>query len=149
MGRGVGMGGEQRSTVSPSAPDVAPFAAPDDGAETASPNLVVVINPSTRRFAPNDLRATLQRELGDTHTLHFLETDPERDTTAAVRELVAGSAAILACGGDGTVNAVAAALVGQPTPLAIFPGGTTNIIAQGLGIPAICRRSASACAATP
>jgi len=38
-------------------------------------------------------------------------------------------------GGDGTVEAVARALLGQPRPLVIFPAGTYNNFAKSLGIP--------------
>ena len=108
-----------------------------------SPRLLAVHNPSTRRFSSGDLERFLTRELADTYELLFLETHPDRDTTAEVRALADEVTVVLACGGDGTVNTVASALVGRPTPLAILPGGTTNIIAQGLGIPgdplAICQ----------
>lgn len=98
--------------------------------------LVVVHNPSTGRFSEDDLLRFLKRELDDLYDFHVLETHPERDTAAEVRALAEGAAAVLACGGDGTVNIVASGLVGLATPLAILPGGTANIIAQGLGIPA-------------
>lgn len=38
-------------------------------------------------------------------------------------------------GGDGTVGEVASALVGTGVPLAIFPGGTANVMSVELGIP--------------
>ena len=38
-------------------------------------------------------------------------------------------------GGDGSVMEVAAALRGTETPLAIFPGGTANVMSVELGIP--------------
>ena len=38
-------------------------------------------------------------------------------------------------GGDGSVMEVASALRGTPTPMAIFPGGTANVMSVELGIP--------------
>lgn len=115
------------------------------GADTPAPErlLVAVLNPSTKRYSANELTRLLDRELGAHYVIQIIETDPARDTTAIVRDLADRAAVVLACGGDGTVNAVASGLVGHQTPLAIMPGGTTNIIAQGLGIPsdplAICQ----------
>lgn len=100
------------------------------------PLLVVVVNPSTRRYAVGDLARLFARELGEQYTIQFLETSPTEAIAVAVAAVADEAAAVVACGGDGTVNAVAAALVGRATPLAILPGGTTNIIAQGLGITA-------------
>jgi diacylglycerol kinase (ATP) len=39
------------------------------------------------------------------------------------------------CGGDGTVDSVAAGLVGTPATLGIIPSGTQNNVALNLGIP--------------
>lgn len=51
------------------------------------------------------------------------------------RALAAGTDRVYVLGGDGTVLAVAAALVDQPTPLAIIPLGTANLLARDLKIP--------------
>ena len=49
--------------------------------------------------------------------------------------VAAGCDAVIAAGGDGTVNAVLNGLAGGSTPLAIFPMGTANDFANGTGIP--------------
>ncbi len=100
--------------------------------------LVAVHNPSTGKLSTADLAWLLRRELAPDFHVRLLETDPAGDTAATVRALADEADIVLASGGDGTVNAVASGLVGRgdAKPLAILPTGTTNIIAQGLGIPA-------------
>lgn len=46
-----------------------------------------------------------------------------------------GVDAVMAGGGDGTISAAAAALMGKDRPLAVLPAGTMNLFARGLGIP--------------
>ena len=53
----------------------------------------------------------------------------------AAQEVESGPRAIVAGGGDGTVNAVASALVGTGIPLGVLPLGTLNHFAKDLGIP--------------
>jgi undecaprenyl-diphosphatase len=62
----------------------------------------------------------------------------ERDMAAPVRGALAahpGVTQIVACGGDGTVAACAAAAAGLGIPIAIIPTGTTNVLAYELGLP--------------
>jgi YegS/Rv2252/BmrU family lipid kinase len=58
------------------------------------------------------------------------------DLTALAREAVEHGATIVAAGGgDGTINAVASALVGTDVALGVLPLGTLNHFAKDLGIP--------------
>ena len=59
--------------------------------------------------------------------------DPVSEIVRA--RLQEGWTCAVAVGGDGTVSAVAHALVGGDVPLAIIPAGTGNLVARELGIP--------------
>ena len=59
--------------------------------------------------------------------------DATRLTAAAV---AAGVDLVIVHGGDGTVNEVMQVLVGAPTPLALWPGGTSNVLAREILLPA-------------
>jgi diacylglycerol kinase family enzyme len=51
------------------------------------------------------------------------------------RRIVRECDVVAAMGGDGTVNAVAAALAGTSTPMLVLPAGTLNHFARDLGLP--------------
>ena len=61
---------------------------------------------------------------------------PGDATRLACEAVAAGVETIVVHGGDGTINEALQALVGGKTPLAIWPGGTANVLAQELGLPA-------------
>jgi diacylglycerol kinase (ATP) len=79
----------------------------------------------TRAFiAQHDLDASLQ-----------LTERPKHATELAKTALDHGVNAVIAIGGDGTINEVARALVDGPHPLGLIPCGSGNGLGRHLGIP--------------
>jgi YegS/Rv2252/BmrU family lipid kinase len=63
-------------------------------------------------------------------------TDAPGHATEIVRSfLPQGLDVVVVCGGDGTISEVASGLAGSGVPLAILPGGTSNVLARELAIP--------------
>src|SRR4030095_15170061 len=61
--------------------------------------------------------------------------EPGSDLIEVVRRQINGASVAVAAGGDGTVNAVAAAVIGTPTRMGVIPLGTLNHFAKDLAIP--------------
>lgn len=62
-------------------------------------------------------------------------TKKHLDAGMIAKKLIGKTDLIAVYGGDGCVTAVAAALHGTQTPMAIIPGGTANVMAKELGVP--------------
>jgi YegS/Rv2252/BmrU family lipid kinase len=62
-------------------------------------------------------------------------TGPADATRLTATALEARTELIIIHGGDGTVNEAMQVLVGTSTPLAVWPGGTSNVLARELDLP--------------
>ncbi|MGG6267608.1 methylglyoxal synthase [Leptolyngbya sp. AN03gr2] len=98
----------------------------------------LIFNPvAGQRDANQDL--ALIQELLDPHlSLHIHHTTPDIQPEELVKAALSNNAdLVIASGGDGTVSAVAGALIGTGIPLGIIPRGTANAFAMALGIPGL------------
>ncbi len=97
--------------------------------------LQVIINPAAGVGRP--ILQALNTGLKDTGVEWDVSiTHKAGDAERLAREAVENGADIVGVhGGDGSVMEVASALRGTATPLAIFPGGTANVMSVELGIP--------------
>jgi diacylglycerol kinase (ATP) len=97
--------------------------------------LQVIINPAAGIGRP--ILQALNARLKDTGIEWDVSiTHKAGDAERLAKEAVENGADIVGVhGGDGSVMEVAAALRGTSTPLAIFPGGTANVMSVELGIP--------------
>jgi len=103
-----------------------------------SRSAVLVHNPGSgqrrNRFESVTCMVDALRQRGITVTPQVTTgpADATRLTTAAVEARVD---LVIVHGGDGTVNEAMQALVGTSTPLAVWPGGTSNVLAGEIGLP--------------
>lgn len=90
------------------------------------------IRPEKRRTV--ELAASFFAKKGGSADITYI-MKPGQGMNHASRAEIEGYDAVIAAGGDGTLNDVASGLVGRGTPLGIIPLGTGNGLARALGIP--------------
>jgi diacylglycerol kinase (ATP) len=66
----------------------------------------------------------------------YSRTRGEATGPLVARALDAGAELVVAAGGDGTLRDVASVIAGTGVPLGVLPGGTANVFAREMGIPA-------------
>ncbi|HLV57886.1 MAG TPA: diacylglycerol kinase family protein [Natronosporangium sp.] len=101
---------------------------------------LLVVNPNATTTSERS-RSVLVRALRSEVTLDVAYTRARGHATALATDAVAaGFGLVVAHGGDGTVNEVVNGLMAAPVTdrpaLAVVPGGSTNVFARALGLPA-------------
>jgi diacylglycerol kinase family enzyme len=86
------------------------------------------VSPRTKEVIVKALSADFKLEVADTAARDHA-TELGRDAVDR------GFDAVLAFGGDGTINEAAQGLVGTDVALGVLPGGSTNVLARSLGVP--------------
>jgi YegS/Rv2252/BmrU family lipid kinase len=99
--------------------------------------ILIVLNPVAGRMKAGNVIDTLHRHFVPSQwQLEVYETVGGESVGDIVRAAVEdGVERVFAAGGDGTVSAVVDGLAQSPIPLGIIPSGTSNVVAQELGIP--------------
>lgn len=106
-------------------------------------SILFLVNPKSgmqnKRALPKLIENTIDK---DKFELSILETKYAAHACELTADAVAaGVDAVVAVGGDGTVNEVARSLVGSNTALGILPCGSGNGLARHIGIPLDAKKS--------
>ncbi len=110
---------------------------PGDEAPVELKRAGIIVNPT--KFA--DVPMVCERITATCHAagwgdpLFYETTAADTGHGQAQEAIRAGASVVCSLGGDGTVRAVATALIGTDMPLGILPAGTGNLLARNLGLP--------------
>jgi diacylglycerol kinase family enzyme len=109
---------------------------------TGTGHVALVVNPAATRTTPQ-LQARIERELGPLGLASVARPAGAEAIRAAVAAAVAdGAGTVAVLGGDGTIGIAAGVLADTDVTLVPLPGGSTNVLARGLGWPAHADRAA-------
>ncbi len=98
-------------------------------------NVYLIFNPISGQGDPITELETIRSVIEAQSNLTVLETTPEISAAELSKRAVSeGADCVIASGGDGTVSAVAGALIHSDITLGIIPRGTANAIASAFGI---------------
>jgi diacylglycerol kinase family enzyme len=98
--------------------------------------MLMIVNPYATTVSER-LREMVVFALRNRFEVDAVDTEARGHATELCREAAhEGYDVIVTFGGDGTVNEAANGLAGSSTPLCCLPGGSANVFAKMLGIPA-------------
>lgn len=81
-------------------------------------------------------RVVIHQALARNHQVEVVETNRRGHATRFAQDAARrGLDAVIAFGGDGTLNEVATGVAGTETALGVLPGGSTNVFARTIGLP--------------
>ncbi len=98
--------------------------------------MLIIVNPHATAVS-GQLRELVLYALSGRFEVDAVDTEARGHATELCREAAhEGYDVVVTFGGDGTVNEAANGLLGSATPLCCLPGGSANVFAKMLGIPA-------------
>ncbi len=96
--------------------------------------ILLVVNSFATSVTPRNT-VQVHQYLARHHDVQVVETSERGHATRfAVDAAARGLDAVIAFGGDGTLNEVATGLAGSAVALGVLPGGSTNVFARSLGM---------------
>nr|WP_136250458.1 diacylglycerol kinase family protein [Ningiella ruwaisensis] len=103
----------------------------DEGALNLKQKALIVANPVAGGGTWNVAKDQITEHLGQKYQLEVYETKASPSIAEQVSNIdLSGKCCVFACGGDGTVNAIASRLLNKDISLGIIPAGTTNALAH-------------------
>jgi len=97
--------------------------------------MLIIVNPYATTVSDR-LRNLVVYALQGRFDVEAVSTEAQNHATEIGREARDGGYdVVVAFGGDGTLNEVANGLAGTDLPVAMLPGGSTNVVCRTLGIP--------------
>ena len=98
-------------------------------------NILFIINPIAGTRSKKDLPKLIAKHLTKKFTFKIIETKHQQHATEIALEERNNFDALIAVGGDGTINEVAKGLIGSDTPMGIIPMGSGNGLARHMKLP--------------
>ncbi|MEY2765224.1 MAG: hypothetical protein RL552_129 [Actinomycetota bacterium] len=96
--------------------------------------ILLIVNSFATSVTPRNT-VQVHQYLARHHDVQVVETSERGHATRfAVDAVARGLDAVIAFGGDGTLNEVATGLAGSNVALGVLPGGSTNVFARSLGM---------------